>query len=174
MPQINVRKSVAVLTVSAACMFGIYGREGFEPVARNPLPNDVPTFGYGTTEHDDGTPVKTGEAITEPEARKLAEGQVRNKYEAGVRKCTTDLKLYQREWDFLVDSAYNIGIAGVCRSGMVREFRAGNYDAGCNYILNYKYVPGPHGTKIDCTIKSNKCVGIPKDRERARRMCMGI
>lgn len=168
-PLADVRKSVALLSVSAACILGIYAREGFAPVAEPPLPGDVPTYGYGSTMHADGTPVKNGERITEPEARKLAEWQVRNVYDAGVKKCTSGLKLLPREWDFLVDSAHNLGVSKVCKSGMVREFRAGRYPEGCAYIKQYKYFQGK-----DCTIKANKCSGIPIDRERAYRMCMGI
>lgn len=164
----DVRKAVALLSVSAACLLGIYTREGFSPVAEPPLPGDVPTYGYGSTQHADGAPVQNGERITEPEARKLAEGQVRNVYEAGVRKCTGDLKLLQREWDFLADSAYNLGVSAVCKSGMVREFREQRYPEGCAYILKYKFFQGK-----DCTVKANKCGGIPKDRERAYKMCMG-
>lgn len=164
----DVRKAVALLSVSAACLLGIYTREGFSPIAEPPLPGDVPTYGYGSTQHADGTPVQNGERITEPEARKLAEWQVRNVYEAGVKKCTRDIKMYQREFDFLVYNAHNFGVPKVCNSGMVREFRSGNYAEGCAYIKKYKYFQGK-----DCTIKANKCSGIPKDRERAYKMCMG-
>jgi len=164
----DLRKSVAVLAVSLACLAGIYAREGFVPVAERPLPGDVPTFGYGSTQHANGSPVRLGERISEPEARKLATGQVRNVYEAGLRACAPDLVLLQREWDFLVDSAYNLGVRRVCESGMVREFRAGRYAEGCAYIKRYKYYQGK-----DCTNQANKCGGIPKDRERAYRMCLG-
>ena len=162
------RKAVAALAVSAAALLGIYGREGFAPVAVAPLTGDVPTYGYGSTKHKDGSPVRAGETITEPEARQLAEWQVRNVYEAGMRRCTNDIPMLPREWDFLVDSAHNLGVSAVCKSGMVREFRKGDYAAGCAYILKYKFFQGK-----DCTVKANKCSGIPKDRERAYRMCVG-
>lgn len=165
----SIRKPVAVLVVSIACLAGIELREGFEPVARPPLPGDVPTVGFGSTQYADGSPVRNGDKITVPEARKLMTHQVKNKYEAGIRKCAPDLLLLDREWDFLIDSAYNLGVYRVCVSGMVREFRAGNYDAGCAYILQYMYFQ-----KKDCRIKANKCGGIPIDRQRAYNMCMGI
>lgn len=165
----SIRKSVAVLVVSIACLAGIELREGFEPVARPPLPGDVPTVGFGSTQYADGSPVRNGDTITKPEARKLMTQQVKDEYESGIRKCAPDLLLLEREWDFLVDSAYNLGVSRVCNSGMVREFRSGNYDAGCAYILKYTYFQGK-----DCRIRSNKCGGIPIDRQRAYKMCMGV
>lgn len=165
---IEVRKAVALLSVSSAALLGIYGREGFAPVAVAPLPGDVATYGYGSTRHADGSPVTLGEAITEPEARALAEWQVKQVYETGLRRCTRDLILYPREWDFLVDAAYNLGTTQVCNSGMVRHFRKGDYAAGCAYILKYTFFQGK-----DCRVKANRCSGIPKDRERAYRMCVG-
>ncbi len=81
---VDKRKAVVVLAISAAAVLGIFGREGFVSVAGSPLPGDVPTYGYGSTRHVDGTSVVAGEMITEPEARTLAEGQIRDVYEAGT------------------------------------------------------------------------------------------
>jgi lysozyme len=166
---VDARKPIALLSVSVALVSSIYLREAFEPVAQPPLPGDVPTYGYGSTTHADGSPVQNGETITEPEARALADWQVRNVYEAELNRCAHDLRLLTREKDFLVYVAHNLGAPKVCKSGMVREFRKGNYAAGCAYILKYMYFQ-----KKDCRIPANKCGGIPKDRQFAYQMCMGV
>jgi len=50
--------------------------EKFKAKAYMPTPNDRPTLGYGATFHLDGTPVKMGETITEPEAAAIVEARL--------------------------------------------------------------------------------------------------
>lgn len=163
------RSFIAGLSMSAIALAGVIGREGFTDHAVIPIPGDRPTYGHGSTFRPDGSPVQMGDKITIQEARALIERDTKNIYEVGIKKCAGDIPMLPREFDFLVDSSINLGTPTVCKSGMVRNFRAGNYAAGCAYIKQYKFAVGK-----DCSIPANKCMGIPIDRERSYKMCMGI
>jgi len=166
----NQKRTVAAsLTVSLVAIAGVMNREGFTDHAVIPVPGDRPTYGHGSTFRPDGSPVQMGDTITRTEARTLVFRDMENTYAAGIRKCAGNLMLLQREFDFLVDSADNLGVKTVCNSSMIVKFRSGDYPGGCAAIKKYKFFH-----KKDCTIPANKCAGIPIDRERAYRMCMGI
>lgn len=161
------RKAIGALIVSTIAIAGIATREGFTDHAVIPIPGDRPTYGYGSTYKLDGSAVKIGDTIDRSNAAHLLIDTVNWTYAAGILKCAPDLVLTQYEFDFLVDSAYNLGVNAVCKSGMVRNFRAGNYEKGCQTIKQYVYAAGK-----DCRVASNKCGGIPKDRERAYNICI--
>lgn len=150
---------------------GTLGFEGFRSDAHIPVKGDVPTIGYGTTTRPDGSPVRMGDRISEPEARQRATADIHNVYAAGVKKCLGDTLVYQHEFDALVDGAYNLGVATVCKSGMVRHFKAGDYKTGCKYFLKYRFSQG-----VDCFLSENKkrCGGIKDRREYQYRLCLGV
>lgn len=166
-----MRRKASVLTVSAMAIAGVLGYEGFRSDAYVPVKGDVPTVGYGTTTRPDGSPVQMGDTITEPEARERATADINNTYAMGVKKCLGETLVYQHEFDALVDVAYNIGVTKTCQSSMVRSFKSGNYKAGCEYILKYRFSQGR-----DCFLPENAkvCGGIKKRREYEYRMCMGL
>jgi len=58
------RVIVASLTLSASTLLAIALHEGWEPVARPPVPGDVATGGFGTTRNEAGSPVRQGENFT--------------------------------------------------------------------------------------------------------------
>ena len=161
------RKAIATFIVSAIAIAGIQMREGFTDHAIIPIPGDVPTYGYGSTIKANGSKVTLQDKITRADANKLLVDTVNKTYAEGVVRCAPDLQIYQHEFDFLVDSAYNLGVNRVCNSSMVQKFRRGDYAGGCAAIRLYKYAAGK-----DCTVPVNRCGGIPKDRERAYKMCM--
>ena len=165
------RKAIAGCVISLAAVTGIMNREGFTDHAVIPVPEDRPTYGFGSTFRPDGTPVQMGDTITKTQARALALRDIKNKYEEGIHRCAGDILVHQYEYDSLVDLAYNIGPAKVCSSAIIKNFRAGNYPAGCAVIKQFKYVQGR-----DCTLPQNIhfCGGIPKDRERVYQKCMGV
>ena len=167
----RVRKSALAMAASIGAILGIVSNEGFSDKAYIPVPGDVPTIGYGSTKRDDGSPVQMGDTITEPEAREKAVREIRSVYEAGLKKCLTDIPLTQGEYDALVDAAYNLGTAAVCKSGMVRNFKTGNYKAGCEYFLKYRFSQGR-----DCFLPENAkiCGGIKTRRIYEYRLCMGL
>ena len=57
-----IRTAAATLVLSAAGLIGMAVSEGWEPVARPPVPGDVPTGGFGSTRSESG-PMKEGERI---------------------------------------------------------------------------------------------------------------
>ncbi len=166
----RTRKAAAALAISAMAFSGILTREGFEASAMIPVPEDRPTYGYGSTFRPDGSAVQMGDTITRAAARELAQRDIKSKYEAGIKKCAGDIAMYQHEYDALVDLAYNLGPARVCGSSIIKKFRSGDYADGCAVIPTFKYVQGR-----DCTLPQNKhfCGGIPKDRARVYKICMG-
>ena len=166
-----MRKGAIALTVSASAISAILAVEGFRSKAHIPVKGDVPTIGYGTTTRPDGLPVQTGDQITEPAARQRAISDIKNIYQAGVQQCLGETLVYQHEFDALVDASYNLGIAAICKSGMVRNFKVGDYKAGCEYFLKYRFSQGK-----DCFLPENArvCGGIKKRREYEYRLCMGL
>lgn len=171
MPPGNRRVVVASLAASAALIWSLAVQEGFDPVASRPVPNDPPTYGHGATVRPDGAPVQEGDTITRKEARQLLARQVEDDYSRNVRRCLGDAQLYQWEFDSAVDLAYNIGWPKVCSSTMVREFRAGNYSAGCNAIFLFSRLHG-----INCALPENRnrkdgCRGINARRQKQFLMC---
>lgn len=167
MNQNQKRKAIVGLFVSLTAIGGIALREGFEKNAMIPVPGDVPTYGYGSTVKADGSHVELGDSISRLDAQELLVDTANKTYADGIKKCAPDLILTQYEFDFLVDSAYNLGVSRICNSGIITKFRAGDYAGGCEVIRRYKFIG-----KRDCTIPANKCGGIPKDRERAYNICM--
>ena len=165
------RVKASLLTVGLGAIATLLAHEGFSDKAIIPVKGDVPTIGYGTTTRQDGSPVQMGDTITEPEARRRAVADINNVYATGIKKCLGETLVYQHEFDALVDVAYNIGVAKTCQSGMVRSFKTGNYKAGCEYILKYRFSQG-----VDCFLPENarRCGGIKKRREYEYRMCMGL
>lgn len=164
----NPRVIAAALTVSTSGLSFLANHEGFTTKAVIPIPGDRPTYGYGSTFKADGTPVKMGDRISEPEARKLLHSTLKNQYEAGIHKCAGDIPMHQYEFDALVDAAYNLGVSTVCKSGMVRHFRAGEYEKGCQFFLKYKYAAGK-----DCSLPESKCMGVWKRRLAQVELCKG-
>lgn len=167
----NKRVAAASLAASAALIWALATQEGFDPVATQPVPNDPLTYGHGATVRPDGAPVKEGDTITRKEARQLLARQVEDDYSRNVRRCLGDAQLYQWEFDSAVDLAYNIGWPKVCNSTMVREFRAGNYSAGCNAIFLFSRLHG-----INCALPENRnrkdgCRGINARRQKQFLMC---
>lgn len=172
--QASKRIAAASLGASAALITAIALHEGFDPVATRPVPNDPLTYGHGATRDAQGLPLEEGMTITRKEARALLTTQVNDDYAAHIRECAGDVLMEQHEFDAVVDLAYNIGWPKVCSSTMLREFRAGNYEAGCRAIFFFDRL---HGRK--CSLPENRnrkdgCRGIMARRDKQFAMCMGV
>lgn len=155
------RLAVAVLALSAAGLVGLVQYEGYTGHAIIPVPGDVPTIGFGTTEG-----VRMGDTITPPKAlaRALADVQ---KFEGALKQCVK-VPLHQYEYDALVLFSYNVGPTAFCRSTLVRKLNAGDYAGACAEIS--RWVFGPRG---DCRDPANDCYGLVKRRARERALCEG-
>ena len=148
------RIRIVGLSLSAAALVGIALHEGYRDTAYIPVPGDVPTIGFGTTEG-----VKPGDKITPPQAlvRALADVQ---KYEGAIKDCV-GAPLYQHEYDAYTSLAYNIGPTAFCNSTLVRLLNQERYEEACRQILRWD------------KFKGQALPGLTKRRQDEYRLCMG-
>lgn len=85
--------------------------ESFSPKAYR-CPAGIWTYGYGSTYKADGTPVKKGDTITEPQADALLNDYLIKH----VRPKIADLNLTQNQQDALESLLYNIGWTAFAKS----------------------------------------------------------
>ena len=162
----NNRTAIAMLSLSAAAFVGIVTQESYTTAAVIPTKNDRPTVGFGSTFRDDGSPVKMGDTIQPVQAVVRAASHIA-KSETNLKRCVTG-KLYQAEYDILVDFAYQYGEAATCKSSMVRNINAGNYAQACHGYTQYKYSGG-----FDCSIPGNRvCAGVWKRNLAREAACL--
>jgi lysozyme len=148
------RIAVGVLSLSAVAFGALVSYEGYSDRAIIPVPGDVPTIGFGTTEG-----VKPGDTITPPKAVARALQDVA-KYEGALKKCVT-VPLHQREYNAYVSLAYNIGPGAFCGSTLVKKLNAGDYEGACREILRWD------------RFKGKPLRGLTLRRESEYRQCMG-
>ena len=130
-----MRRAVATLVLSAAALVGLALSEGYTERAVQPLPGDVWTYGFGTTEG-----VKQGDVIAPPQAlaRKLVDVQ---KFEGAVKRCV-QVPVTQGEYDAFTQLAYNIGAEAFCASTLVKKANAGDYPGACAEIKRWDKFKG--------------------------------
>lgn len=148
------RQNIAVLCLSAAGLVGLVGYEDYTERAVIPIPGDVPTIGFGSTEG-----VKMGDRTTPPEALERALREV-GKFEGAIHGCVT-APLLQREYDAYVQLSYNIGAQAFCTSTLVRRLNAGDYAGACAEISRWNRAGG------------RVVQGLTNRRERERALCEG-
>lgn len=159
---------VSVMTLSAVGFIGIASHEGFVGQAMVPTKNDRPTVGFGSTFHEDGSPVKMGDTVTPVRALVKAQAHVA-KNEAVFRDSLKDASLHQAEFDIYMDWVYQYGTDAWLKSSMRKHVLDGNYTQACNALLAYKYSGG-----YDCSIPGNKvCSGVWKRQLERHNKCMG-
>lgn len=140
---------VAGLSLSAAALIGLATQEGYVGEAMIPTKNDRPTIGYGSTFHEDGTPVKLGDVTTPVRALVKLKAHV-DKEEAAFRKSLDGAYLSQIEFDQYMDFVYNFGIGNWLGSSMRKHVQAGRYSEACQSLLLYKRAGGR-----DCSLPEN-------------------
>jgi lysozyme len=145
---------IAALSLSAAAFGGLVLHEGYSDKAYTPVPGDVPTIGFGTTEG-----VKMGDTITAPKAVIRALQDVA-KYEGAIKQCVR-VPLHQHEYDAFVSLAYNIGPTAFCGSTLVRMLNAHDYVGACHQILRWDKFQG------------KALPGLTKRRQEEHRKCLG-
>ncbi len=101
----------------------------------------VPTIGYGTTRG-----VKLGDTITEPQADARLREELRE-YEAAVERYASQA-ITQSQFDALCSFAYNVGIAGMRSSSVLKAHNRGDHQAAARAFglwnkarVNGKLVP---------------------------------
>jgi lysozyme len=160
----TLRASIAALSLSATAFVGIMTREGYTDVAVIPVPGDVPTMGFGTTEG-----VKLGDRTNPVQALQRALKDA-STYEGALKRCVK-APLAQNEYDAFVDLSYNIGAGAFCGSTIVKRLNGNppDYAGACDAILMWKQYHGQ-----DCSKPWNRvCSGIWKDRLRVHALCKG-
>lgn len=146
---------VATLTLSAAGLISLAQQEGYTGEAIIPTKNDHPTIGFGSTFHEDGSPVQLGDKTTPQRALIKLKKHV-DKEEHIFRKSLDGARLSQAEFDLYMDWVYQYGTGAWAKSSMKRHILAGRYSEACSALLLYKYAGG-----YDCSIPGNKiCSGV--------------
>lgn len=164
------RTKVSALSMSAAALLIWVASEGWAPVATRPIPGDVPTHGFGTTTHEDGTPVKLGEPIAPVQAvRRMIQGA--DQYGRAIQKCLgSEAETYQYEFDAFALLAKNVGDGAVCKSSIPGKVQRGEYGAACKTILDFAGITR-NGKRLSCADRKNGCYGVYADKLRLEKLC---
>ena len=150
----RARMAVGALTLSASAFIGIAIHEGYSEKAYVPVPGDVQTIGFGTTEG-----VQPGDKITVERALVRAL-QDASKYEGALRQCVT-VPLHQHEYDAAISISYNIGSSAFCNSTMVKKLNSGDYQGFCDGMLQWNRAGG------------RVMNGLTIRRQKERALCLG-
>ena len=129
------RTKIAALVLSAFALVGIASHEGYTDKAVIPIPGDVPTIGFGSTEG-----VKLGDKTNPVAALQRTMRDIGTK-ESAVKKCVK-VPLYQHEYDAYISLAYNIGTGNFCSSTLVKKLNQQDYAGACKEILRWDRAQG--------------------------------
>ena len=149
------RLKTTLLALSAVGLVGLVGYESYTSTAVIPIPGDVPTIGFGTTEG-----VRLGDKTTPPAALARALQDVQE-FEGAVKRCVK-VPLHQWEYDAYTQLAYNIGSGAFCSSTLVRLLNAGDYAGACAQISRWNRANG------------REVRGLTIRRAKERALCEGI
>lgn len=164
----SMRIAVAALTLSASAFIGLVSSEGYEEKAMIPTKGDRPTLGYGSTFHEDGSPVKMGEKTTPVRALIKAQSHI-SKEEKIFRESLPGVALTQGEYDLYMDWIYQYGTGAWGKSSMRKNLLAGKYPEACAALLQYRFSAG-----YDCSTPGNRiCAGVWARQQARYKTCMG-
>lgn len=155
----KIRKPIIALVVSVMGLGGIAVHEGYRDRAYIPVPGDVPTIGYGSTNYEDGSRVKLGDRITRRKAEELLGNKV-SMFENQIKSCVK-VPLSQHEYDSYVSLSYNIGGKAFCSSTLVSKLNMYDYEGACREILKWD------------KFKGNTLPGLSKRRQQEYKQCLG-
>ena len=159
---LQVRSAVSVLVLAASTLVGIAAHEGYKDEAYIPVPGDVPTIGFGST---DG--VKMGDKTTPARSLVRLLDELEGVYAQGVKQCVT-VPLHQYEYEAFVRLAYNVGVPTFCRKA-----KPGKPDNLIDLINKGKYAEACE--RIEAFNKSGGKIypGLVKRRAEERKICEG-
>lgn len=165
------RVAVGLLTLSAAGLIAIATSEHYTDTAVIPTKGDVPTLGFGSTRHEDGSQVKLGERTDPVRALRTVQAHI-SKDEAAFRQSLPNVYLTQGEYDLYLDFTYQYGIGNWRSSSMRRALLDGDYAKACGALLRWRYAGG-----YDCSTlvngKRNKvCWGVWKRQRERHAKCL--
>jgi lysozyme len=156
----RMRVSACLLALSATGLIAIATDEGYEPVARPPLPGDKPTLGFGETKG-----VKAGDT-TNPVRAIITLGKSADGYQRGVANCIR-VPVSQNEFDAYVNFAYQMGVTNFCNAGFTKKLNSGDFVGACEGMAHH-----PDGKKAWSYYQGRYIEGIYQRRLRNRSMCL--
>ena len=163
----GVRIAVAALSLSAAAFIGLAQHEGYTDRAVIPTQGDVPTVGFGSTVHEDGSRVKMGDRTTPVNALIKAHAHI-SKEEQRFRASLPGASLTQAEYDLYMDFVYQYGSGAWSTSSMRRHILAGQHRQACDALLRYRFAGG-----FDCSTPGNKrCMGVWTRQQARHKACI--
>lgn len=165
------RVAVGLLTLSAMGLIAIATSEHYTETAVIPTKGDVPTLGFGSTRHEDGSPVKLGERTDPVRALRTVQAHI-SKDEAAFRQSLPNVYLTQGEYDLYLDFTYQYGIGNWRSSSMRRALLDGDYAKACGALLRWRYAGG-----YDCSTLVNgqpnkRCWGVWKRQLERHAKCL--
>lgn len=165
--QSKILVTVGALSLSASALIGLAKHEGFTPQAVIPTKGDVPTVGFGSTRHEDGSRVKMGDAVTPVQALQKLQAHV-SKEEAIFKASLPGVKLTQAEYDLYMDWVYQYGTGAWQKSSMRKLLLRGQNRKACDALLRYRFVAG-----YDCSTPGNKrCAGVWTRQQERHHKCL--
>ncbi|CCH13785.1 MULTISPECIES: glycoside hydrolase family protein [Stenotrophomonas] len=166
-----VRSLVAALALSAAGLIAIVDREGYTDAAVVPTRNDRPTYGFGSTVREDGTPVRLGDRTTPVRALHAVQAHLARE-EGQFRASLPGVALSQGEYDVYVDFLYQYGIGNWRASSMRRHLLQGEYHQACDALLLWRRAGG-----YDCSTRidgrpNTVCWGVWERQQQRHARCL--
>lgn len=171
------RVAVTALAVSGAWLINVAVSEGWVGTAEIPTQNDRPTVGFGSTFHEDGSPVRLGDKLDPVRSLITLKAHV-DREEAAFRRSLEGAHLHQDEYDVYMDWVYQYGTGAWASSSMRRKILDEDYEGACNALLAYRYITTSRPTagwtayrfngagkptrwKFDCSTPGNRvCRGV--------------
>lgn len=158
------RTASASLVLAASTLVGIAVHESYTTETVIPVPGDVNTFGFGTTTHADGTPLKPGEKTTPPRAL-VDLLRDASKFEKAVKQCAP-VPMYPYEFSAMVSFSYNVGSYAFCHSTVAKKLNELDYEGACLGLLAWDKVKGRtvRGLTVRRQNEYKECIGSPETK----------
>ena len=163
----SVRKTGITVASAAALAIAIPAVQKYEGYAPTVVPDrlagGLPTGRLGVTES-----VKLGETHDKAYWSARLAKRLADDYDAGIGKCIkVDLPDGVRA--MAISTAYNAGIAAVCKSPMVAKWNAGDIEGGCKAIRGWRICSRPDGPGTPCIVVQ----GLVNRRNDEAAKCLG-
>lgn len=121
------------------------------------------TIGFGET----GPHVKPGMTITQAQADSMFAARLAKEFEPGVASAVDGRIVKQCEFDALVCFAYNVGLANLRSSTLLRKYRAGDIAGAANEFLRWDKAAGKRMLGLYRRRVSERALFLGKSGEQA-------